>query len=271
MPEEATLDAMRLRGEWPPEGVAGRRARRAIAALTLTIASLAGATPALAEPAIQAVSSGGTKRSYYLYAPASIERSAAAPLLVLLHGSGSDGRSMLREWTSLADSQGLVLVAPNATSLVGWRIREDGPEFLRDVVEAVAAQININRQRVYLFGFSAGAVHALTIGAIESEYFAALAIYAGSWRDRESFVALKFARRRIPVGLFIGDVDPLFSMPSVLSTKAAFEKAGHLVLLEVLPRQGHIYAAVSARVNRDAWEFLRSAELADAPVYRAYK
>ncbi len=66
MPEEATLDAMRLRGEWPPEGVAGRRARRAIAALTLTIASLAGATPALAEPAIQAVSSGGTKRSYYL-------------------------------------------------------------------------------------------------------------------------------------------------------------------------------------------------------------
>lgn len=232
---------------------------------------LAGATPAAAAPRLVTVSSGGIGRSYYLHVPASVVPATEAPLLVLLYGSGSDGRSMLREWTTLADAEAIVLVAPNATSLVGWRVREDGPAFLRDVVESVAAQVSVNRRRVYLFGFSAGAVHALTIGTIESEYFAALAVYAGSWRDRESFIALKFAQRQIPVGLFIGDIDPLFSLNSVLSTKAAFEKAGHPVMLKVLPRQGHIYAVVSARVNRDAWNFLRQAELAGPPAYRAYK
>lgn len=232
---------------------------------------LAGATPAAAQSRRVTLASGGIDRSYYLYVPAAVVPATEVPLLVLLHGSGSDGRSMLHEWTTLANAEGIVLVAPNATSLVGWRIREDGPDFLREVVESVAAQVSINRRRVYLFGFSAGAVHALTIGAIESEYFAALALYAGSWRDRESFIALNFARRQIPVGFFIGDVDPLFSMKSVLSTKAAFEKAGHPVMLKVLPRQGHIYAAVSARVNREAWDFLRQVELAGPPTYRAYK
>ena len=253
---------------------AARRARTAAylpALAGLALAWLAGATPAAAQRGLQKLSSGGVERSYYLYVPASVAAATQAPLLVLLHGSGSDGRSMLHEWTQLADSEGIVLVAPNATSLAGWRVREDGPAFLRDVVETVATQVNVNRRRVYLFGFSAGAVHALTIGAIESEYFAALAVFAGSWRDRESSVALKFARRRIPVGLFIGDIDPLFSMNSVHATKAAFEKAGHPVMLKVLPRQGHIYAAISTRVNREAWDFLREVELPDAPAYRAYR
>ena len=240
------------------------------AAVVLGLASLLPSLGLTAEARLRTLPSGGAERSYYLYVPDSVDAAAAAPLLVLLHGSESDGRSMLHEWASLADREGLVLVAPNATSPVGWKIREDGPAFLHDVVEAVETQASVDRQRVYLFGFSAGAVHALTIGAIESEYFAALAVYAGSWRDRESFVALKFARRGIPVGLFIGDLDPLFSMSSVQATKAAFEKAGHPVLLQVLPRQGHIYAAVSARVNRDAWAFLRRTALPDAPVYRRY-
>jgi len=257
-----------------PRRIAGRI--RPIAAclfsvVAIAFAGLAAGTLAAAPNGLHKLSSGGVERSYYLYVPASALSAPPAPLLVLLHGSGADGRSMLHEWTKLADSDGIVLVAPNATSLVGWRIREDGPAFLRDVIDAVAAQVGVNPRRVYLFGFSAGAVHALTIGTIESEYFAALAIFAGSWRDRESFVALNFARRQIPVGLFIGDIDPLFSVTSVRATKAAFEKAGHPVLVKVLPRQGHIYAAVSSRVNREAWDFLRETELPGAPAYRLYK
>lgn len=222
-------------------------------------------------PPLQKLSSGGVQHSYYLYVPPSVVPTTEAPLLVLLHGSGSDGRSMLHEWMALADAEGLVLVAPNSTSLVGWRVREDGPEFLHDVIEAAIGQAHIDRRRVYMFGYSAGAVYALTIGTIESEYFAALALFAGSWRDRENFLALKYARRPIPVAFFIGDVDSFFPMSSVRETKAAFEKAGHPVLLKVLPHQGHLYAAVSARVNADAWEFLRTTTLQAAPVYRPYR
>ncbi len=219
----------------------------------------------------QTLEIAGATRTYFLYVPAVTRPADKPPLLVVLHWTSGDGRAALRSWTSVADREGMVLVAPNATTPVGWRIREDGPVFLRSIVEAVAAQTPINPRRVYLFGVSAGAVHALTIGVIESEYFAAVAIHAGSWRDRESFNALDFATRKIPIAITIGDRDELFSMKSVQETRAALAAAGLPITLTVLPGENHEYADVAKRVNRDAWKFLSAVELPADPRFRDYK
>ena len=58
--------------------------------------------------------SGGVTRSYFLFIP---EKAAAgpAPLLLLLHGSGHDGKSLIDPWLSLAKSEGIILVAPDAS------------------------------------------------------------------------------------------------------------------------------------------------------------
>lgn len=47
--------------------------------------------------------SGGQTRTYYLLSPAAAKKAAPAPLLVLLHGSGRDGRSLLEKWEPLAE------------------------------------------------------------------------------------------------------------------------------------------------------------------------
>ena len=135
----------------------------------------------------------------------------------------------------------------------------------------MAKRLPVNPRRVYLFGYSAGATHSLTVGVLESEYFAAIAVYAGAWRDRESMATLNFARRKIPVAIFIGDRDEQFSMNSVRSTRAALEKAGHPVQLTILPGQGHVYPGAVLGVNRNAWAFLRAVELPEAPRFQLYR
>jgi poly(3-hydroxybutyrate) depolymerase len=219
----------------------------------------------------QTVEIAGTMRTYYLYVPPVTRPAGHPPLLVVLHWTSGDGRAALRTWTPIADREGMVLVAPNSTTPVGWRIREDGPAFLHTIVETVAARTPIDPRRVYLFGVSAGAIHALTIGVVESEYFAAVAIHAGSWRDRESFKALDFATRKIPIAITIGDRDELFSMKSVRETKAALVAAGHAVTLTVMPGEHHEYSDVAKQVNRDAWAFLGAFELPAEPRFREYR
>lgn len=219
----------------------------------------------------QTLEVAGATRTYYFYEPASDPGQASRPLLVLLHPTGGEGRSMARSWTAIADREGLVLIAPNATTPAGWRIREDGPEFLRHVIEAAASRVAIDPRRVYLFGYSAGAVHTLTVGMLESEYFAAIALYAGSWRDKASYATLEVATRKIPVAIFIGDRDEEFPLGTVESTRAALVKAGHPVELTLLRGQGHVMPASVAGVNHDAWAFLKPIALPDAPRFRSYR
>ena len=124
--------------------------------------------------------------------------------------------------------------------------------------------------RSYLFGISGGAVHALTIGSLESEYFAAVAVWAGAWRDQSSFRALAQARRKIPIALFIGDQDEFFPIDAVQDTVGAFRKSGHPVQLTILPGQRHNYHHVASRVNPAVWEFLQARQLPGEPQYQHY-
>src|SRR5436190_9159898 len=71
------------------------------------------------------------KHTCYVYAPEKL--AAPAPLLMLFHGSGRDGMTQINEWRKLADKEGIVLAAPDATDTRHWTIPEDGPEFLREI------------------------------------------------------------------------------------------------------------------------------------------
>ena len=212
----------------------------------------------------------GKLRTYFVYQPAAGGAETPRPLLLLLHGSQSSGRALLNEWIEVADHAGVTLLAPNATTPVGWRIREDGPDYLHAVINDFATRSAFDRRRLYLFGISGGAVHALTIGSIESDYFAAVAIWAGAWREQRSYLALAHARRKIPIALFIGDRDEFFPIDSVRETAAAFRNAGHPVQLTILPGQRHDYHHVASRLNPAAWDFLQASELPAEPYFQSY-
>lgn len=104
-----------------------------------------------------AFSFGGKPRIWHGLAP----RVGGVPpiaVVMLLHGSGRDGRAMLDMWQGVAREAGVLLIAPDALDASGWNPRTDGEAFLAQVMADAGVGAEVP---VYLFGHSAGAEFAL--------------------------------------------------------------------------------------------------------------
>jgi poly(3-hydroxybutyrate) depolymerase len=213
----------------------------------------------------ESLDSQGKKRAYYLYVPKQVaESKTPAPLVLTLHGSGSDGKTLVELWQDYADREGFILAGPDATEKVRWNIPSDGPDFLRDVVEDVKSKQPVNARRVYLFGHSAGAVFAIFMAALESEYYAAVFAHAGAIRE-DSEKMLDEAARKIPIALFVGTKDPYFPLTNVRATRDALVKRGFDASLTELKGHDHNYYGRSKEINKAAWEFLKDKALKEEP------
>ena len=219
----------------------------------------------------ETLESHGRKRSYYLFVPGSVSAAAPAPLLVVLHGSGRNGMSLVEKWKELAAAEGFIVAGPDASDAAGWRTPEDGPELIRDLVEELRAKYPVNPRRVYLFGHSAGAVFAINLSMMESGYFAAAAVHAGSWREDKEFSLVEYAKRRTPLAVFVGDRDQFFPLSSVRATEAALKGRGFTVEVTVMKDHDHWYYDLAPEINRNAWAFLKRYELSEDPRYTAYE
>ncbi len=193
----------------------------------------------------------GHLRTVYFYAPSD---SGAMPVVVLLHGSRRDGTEMLNAWKGLASSEHFLLVAPDSLNTAEWDSKYDPPGFLHAAVDGVKAVHAIDPGRVYLFGHSGGAVYALALALIDSEYYAAAGVHAGALPAGSDHL-FTYAGREIPIGLWVGDQDPSFPVDHVRATKDLFEAHGFHVQLTIVPKHGHDYSEASDRVDRQAWQF----------------
>ena len=218
----------------------------------------------------EALESQGKKRAYYLMVPDSAKSSASAPLIVLLHGSGRNGLSLMEKWKELASREGVIIAGPDSRDTQGWQIPGDGPGFIHDLVEALRAKYQVNPRRIYLFGHSAGAVFALNLSMMESEYFAATAVHAGSWRTERELSVRDYAKRKTPLAIIVGDRDAFFPLPSVKATEAALKERGFAIEVKVMKGHDHWYYNLAPQINRDAWDFLKRRELNKDPRYETY-
>lgn len=236
---------------------------------TLLMPLVPSPTPA-AKVVKESIRSQGKERTYYLFVPDKISPATPAPLIVLLHGSGRNGLSLVEKWKELAKKEGVIIAGPDSLNSRGWRIPEDGPDFIHDLVEALKAKYPINARRVYLFGHSAGAGQALYLSLLESEYFAATAVHAGAI-DAEAGPYMERAPRKIPIAIFVGTNDHLFPLPVVRATRDALNARGFKTELTEIKGHTHWYYDRAAEINRSAWEFLKGHELGGEPKYVQYQ
>jgi len=212
--------------------------------------------------------SDGESRTYYLHVPDGA-KDKPAPLIITLHGSGRDGKILVDHWESMAKKEGIVLAGPDATVRDGWNMGKDSPLLLKDLVDDVKSKATIDPKRVYLFGHSAGAIHALKIGVLESEYFAAVAVHAGAFEpDFSAYV--RRARRKIPIAIWVGTNDSFFPLAPVRATRDALNAEGFDAQLTEIPGHTHDYYGRSGEINKAAWAFLRDKQLDFDPQYQQY-
>lgn len=228
-------------------------------------------SPAPAEKIVkESIRSEGRERTYYLFVPDKISPASPVPLVVLLHGSGRNGMSLVEKWARLAKEERIIVVGPDALNSQGWRIPQDGPDFIHELVEALKAKYPINSRRVYLFGHSAGAGQALYLSLLESEYFAATAVHAGALGE-DSDAYIERAQRKVPIAIFVGTNDQFFPLPVVRATRDALNARGFKSELTEIKGHTHWYYDRAPEINRSAWDFLKVHELSGEPKYEQHR
>jgi poly(3-hydroxybutyrate) depolymerase len=227
---------------------------------------------AAAEAKVQKLTfgSGGATRTYYLFIPEKAG-SGPAPVVLLLHGSGHNGKSLVDPWMSLARSEGLILVAPDASDPMAWRVPQEGPQFFYDLMELVRiGHAEADDRRMYVFGHSAGAIHGLNLGVMESEYFAAVAVHAGALSP-ELTPLLDQAPRKIPMAIWVGTNDNFFPIRVVRDTRDVLNAHGFNARLTEIKGHTHDYYGSAGDINKDAWAFLKDQKLAADPKFQQYQ
>ena len=215
------------------------------------------------------VVSRGKKRTYALYVPASVSKDKLAPILVAMHGSTSNGKTMVDRWTGIADAHGVIVAGPDATDNKMWVSPQDGPLFLKDVVDDVAKTYQIDGRRIYIFGHSAGANFALQMAVLESEFFAAGAIHAGAVSS-DYYSIFDAATRKIPLAIYIGDKDQFYPIDVLRGVRDALEKRGFDLIYKEMPGHDHNYKLVAPTINEEIWQFYADHPLPGDPKYTRY-
>ena len=203
--------------------------------------------------------SGGETHSYYLFIPEKAAK-GPAPLVVFLRGSGDDGKSLIGPWLSMAMSEGIILLAPDASKLPAWRFPQV-PQFFHDLLQTVrGSHPEIDYRRMYLFGHAAGAIQGLDLALLESEDFAAVAIQAST-----GDISMRPARpsapmsRTIPIRIMGGTGDLFARSQGVGNTRGIFSNGGYSTQPQM--PQPPLDKDNSSSKNKEAWAFLKDKKL----------
>jgi poly(3-hydroxybutyrate) depolymerase len=208
-------------------------------------------------------------RTYYLFVPDAIG-TEPAPLVITLHGSGRDGRPLVDLFRGVASKERFIVAGPDAIDRRGWEVPTDGPALLYFLVEAVKAKHAVDSRRIYLFGHSAGASFALTMGVMESEYFAGVAAHAAALQDGLGD-QLRAAPRKLPIAILHGTRDNVIPIAIARQARDALVAAGFAVDFRELPGYEHntLYTRGDS-VVQPAWAFLKTQALEAEPRYHVY-
>ena len=176
------------------------------------------ATNPAASSVEKSITIGGLSRKYLLFVPPSVGQQM--PLVIALHGGGSNARQMERytRFNDLAQREDFVVMYPESVggnwndgrqteSIRAQRENIDDVNFIRAAVEATIKNYPIDRRRIFATGISNGAMMSHRLAAEASDLLAGVATVAGELTPP---IAANF-HPQYPVSIFIihGDRDPI--------------------------------------------------------------
>jgi polyhydroxybutyrate depolymerase len=131
-------------------------------------------------------------RTYSFYVPASYVPGQPVPLVLNLHGTGTDGayQAQHRDFRPIADTANFIVVHPDGsvepnTNQTFWNFGNvmsstvDDVGFLEALIDTISAQYSIDASRVYSVGMSNGGFMSYYL-ACQSSRFAAIGSVTGS-------------------------------------------------------------------------------------------
>jgi polyhydroxybutyrate depolymerase len=152
--------------------------------------------------------SGGLTRFYRLHVPASYDANTPVPLVLNLHGLGQSPsqQEVLSSLSAKAEAANFIVVYPqgNGDDYVwyDWP-RSADIQFIRDLIDLLADQYNLDPDRIYVTGISNGGGMANRLACAAADLIAAIGAVAGAYNLWEDCAP----SRPVPVIAFHGTGD----------------------------------------------------------------
>jgi MYXO-CTERM domain-containing protein len=225
---DAILEA--VPGVDPAKDAVRSSARRVVAGVVVVVAAAlvsraAAATPLRGKPCAGCIAS----------LPASPD---AAPLLVVLHGDGENPQDVFGSWDKYAARRGIAVLAPACPAKEGcssdswWKWNGD-PAWLVEQVSRVSEMHAIDRQRLWLVGWSGGGSY-IGYRTVELERtFTAIVIHGGGMPPATDACG----DEHVGVYFLVGDANPLHSL--AVGLRDYYVRCGHDVTWTLLKKADH--------------------------------
>lgn len=160
----------------------------------------------------QSVSVQGTNRIFHVHVPASYDRTKPTPVLLVFHGLHMTGKMMilLTGFNSLSDKRGFIVVYPEGLAQ-RWDDGRGGTDdvgFVHELLNRLAAIVNVDQRRIYACGISNGGYFSQVL-ACESNRIAAVGVVAAG--TLEQMTSRCHNNKAVPIVFFLGDEDPLIA------------------------------------------------------------
>ncbi|MGH7453637.1 MAG: alpha/beta hydrolase-fold protein, partial [bacterium] len=193
-----------------------------------------------------------TEQPYGLYLPKNFDAAKKYPLVIMLHGAGSNHRLALRRVfgkSNLPDETDVeatryfpewkdvdfIVASPYARGTMGYQGIAEKDVY--DVLADVKRRFAIDEDRVYFTGLSMGGGGTLWIGLSRPDIWAALAPVCPAPPDGTDELAPNALN--YPVHIFHGDADPVVSPAGVREWVKRLEELGTKVEYTEYPGVGH--------------------------------
>lgn len=152
------------------------------------------------------VTVGGASRLIKVHTPPMLQDNA--PLVISMHGVNQSAEYQMNttNWNNLSDQNGFIVVFPEGEGL-WWDVSGDKDvTFIRYVVNYMAKNYKINKNRVYATGFSLGAMMTYHLLTKTAGTFAAYGPVSGVCFDNRKITA----SRHVPLIHHHGSADDVF-------------------------------------------------------------
>lgn len=131
------------------------------------------------------------QREFILYIPASYSGSTSVPLVFSFHGLGGNAQAQMEDhdFRPVADTAGFIVAHPLGAPILGpglrgWNFGNDSlpndVHFTSAMIDTLAAEFNIDLDRVYACGMSFGGFFSIYLAGQLSDRIAAIASVAGT-------------------------------------------------------------------------------------------
>jgi phospholipase/carboxylesterase len=151
-------------------------------------------------------------RRFVVYVPSSYTPEQDWPVLMLLHGSGDRGSTIVNSLAVAAEAEGVVLIAPDAArytwDLILGNVGPDA-DYIERLVGWAYDHIQVDPQRLAIGGFSDGGTYSAWLGLLNGDLFRRILVLSGCARFPDE------GRVGRPSLLILhGNNDPLFGRDS---------------------------------------------------------